>query len=356
MYCNLNRDFFDNNILVAYRKIYMCLVMCRKKCYTKLDFGYIAKLYVTAGGRNGENMTIQEKIKALKAEKDAVILAHYYVAPEVQEIADYIGDSFYLSKVAAGLDCQVLVFCGVSFMGESACLLSPEKQVLMPDMEADCPMAHMVTKEEVDSFRYKYDDLAVVCYINSTAEIKSWSDVCVTSANAVDIVAKLLNKNILFIPDKNLGRYVADQVPDKNVMVVDGYCPIHHRMQAQEIKDLMAEHPEAEVCVHPECNEAVVDLADYIGSTSGIIKYATESPKKEFIIGTEIGVSYKLQSQNPNKKFYFTATKPICQDMKLVTLEKVLEVLESGSNRASVKADLVEKAKKPLEMMLSLAK
>lgn len=151
----------------------------------------------------------------MKAEKDAVILAHYYVAPEVQEIADYIGDSFYLSKVAAGLDCQVLVFCGVSFMGESACLLSSEKQVLMPDMEADCPMAHMVTKEEVDSFRYKYDDLAVVCYINSTAEIKSWSDVCVTSANAVDIVAKLPNKNILFIPDKNLGRYVADQVPDK---------------------------------------------------------------------------------------------------------------------------------------------
>ena len=137
----------------------MCLVMCRKKCYTRLDFGYIAKFYVTAGGRNGENMTIQEKIKALKAEKDAVILAHYYVAPEVQEIADYIGDSFYLSKVAAGLDCQVLVFCGVSFMGESACLLSPEKQVLMPDMQADCPMAHMVTKEEVESFRDKYDDL-----------------------------------------------------------------------------------------------------------------------------------------------------------------------------------------------------
>ncbi|MCI7612043.1 MAG: quinolinate synthase NadA [Selenomonadaceae bacterium] len=301
-------------------------------------------------------MTIQEEIKALKAEKDAVILAHYYVAPEVQEMADYVGDSFYLSKVAAGLDCKVLVFCGVSFMGESACLLSPEKEVLMPDMAADCPMAHMVTEDEVLKYRGYYDDLAVVCYINSTAEIKSWSDVCVTSANAVDIVGRLPQKNILFIPDKNLGRYVAAQVPEKNVMLVQGYCPVHEKMQLAELLALKEAHPEAAVCVHPECNEAVTAMADYVGSTSGIIKFASASQGQEFIIGTEVGVLYKLQAENPDKKFYFAETVPVCRDMKLVTLEKVLAVLKDGGNRVTVPAELAAKAKKPLEQMLALAK
>lgn len=301
-------------------------------------------------------MTIQEEIRALKAEKDAVILAHYYVAPEVQELADYVGDSFYLSKVAAGLDCKVLVFCGVSFMGESACLLSPEKEVLMPDMAADCPMAHMVTEDEVLKYRGYYDDLAVVCYINSTAEIKSWSDVCVTSANAVEIVRRLPQKNILFIPDKNLGRYVAAQVPEKNVMLVQGYCPVHEKMQLAELQALKEAHPEAAVCVHPECNEAVTAMADYVGSTSGIIKFASASQGQEFIIGTEVGVLYKLQAENPDKKFYFAETVPVCRDMKLVTLEKVLAVLKEGGNRVTVPAELAARAKKPLEQMLALAK
>ena len=301
-------------------------------------------------------MTIQEEINALKAEKDAVILAHYYVEPEVQELADYVGDSFYLSKVAAGLQCRVLVFCGVSFMGESACLLSPEKEVLMPDMAADCPMAHMVTEDEVLKYRGYYDDLAVVCYINSTAEIKSWSDVCVTSANAVDIVRRLPQKNILFIPDKNLGRYVAAQVPEKNVMLVNGCCPVHQEMQLAELQALKEAHPEAAVCVHPECNEAVTAMADYVGSTSGIIKFASESKGQEFIIGTEVGVLYKLQAENPDKRFYFAATTPVCRDMKLVTLEKVLSVLQEGGNRVTVPAELAAKAKKPLEQMLALAK
>lgn len=307
-------------------------------------------------GGNGDEMTIQEEINALKAEKDAVILAHYYVAPEVQELADYVGDSFYLSKVAARLDCKVLVFCGVSFMGESACLLSPEKEVLMPDLAADCPMAHMVTEDEVLKYRGHYDDLAVVCYINSTAEIKSWSDVCVTSANAVDIVRRLPQKNILFIPDKNLGRYVAEQVPEKNIMLVDGYCPVHQEMLAKELAALKEAHPEAAVCVHPECNEAVTAMADYVGSTSGIIKYAGASKGQEFIIGTEVGVLCRLQAENPDKKFYFAQTTPICRDMKLVTLEKLLAVLKTGSNRVTVPAELAEKAKRPLERMLELAK
>lgn len=300
--------------------------------------------------------TKQEEIQQLKQEKDAVILAHYYVESEVQEIADYIGDSFYLSKIAQKLPNRTIVYCGVSFMGESGTLLSPEKQVLMPDAQADCPMAHMVLKEEVEKARREYEDLAVVCYINSTAEIKSWSDVCVTSANAVKIVRKLPNRNILFIPDKNLGRYVAEQVPEKRVVLVKGFCPVHEAMKAEEIAALRERHPEAKVLAHPECGEAVLKLADYIGSTSGIISCATESEAKEFIIATEIGVRYELERQNPGKRFYFPATEPICRDMKKITLDKVLHVLKTGENRASVPDRTAGAAGKTLERMLELAK
>ena len=300
-------------------------------------------------------MTIQEEIKKLKEDKQAVILAHYYVRPEVQEIADYIGDSFYLSKIVEKLENPIIVYCGVSFMGESGCLLNPNKKVLMPDLEADCPMAHMVLKEEIDAVRDAYDDLAVVCYINSTAEIKSWSDVSVTSANAVKIVKNLPNKNILFIPDKNLGRYVAAQVPEKNVMLVKGYCPIHENILAEEIRELKAAHPEAEILVHPECCEEVSAMADYLGSTSGIIDYATNSPKKEWIIGTEIGVRYELEKRNPDKHFYFPKTEPVCMDMKQITLEKILHVLKTEENQASVAEENSASARKTLDRMLELA-
>ena len=301
-------------------------------------------------------MTIQEEIKKLKEDKQAVILAHYYVRPEVQEIADYIGDSFYLSKIAEKLENPIIVYCGVSFMGESGCLLNPNKKVLMPDLQADCPMAHMVLKEEVEAARKEYEDLAVVCYINSTAEIKSWSDVSVTSANAVKIVKNLPNKNILFIPDKNLGRYVAAQVPEKNVMLVKGYCPIHESIRAEEIRELKALHPEAEILVHPECCEEVTVMADYLGSTSGIIDYATNSQKKEWIIGTEIGVRYELEKRNPDNQFYFPKTEPMCKDMKQITLEKVLHVLKTEENQASVAAENSVAARKTLDRMLELAK
>lgn len=301
-------------------------------------------------------MNIKEEIYKLKQEKDAVILAHYYVNPEVQEIADYVGDSFQLSKTAAALPNKTLVYCGVHFMGESGCLLSPEKAVLLPDLNADCPMAHMVTKEEVDEARNKYEDLAVVCYINSTAEIKSWSDVSVTSANAVQIVRNLPNKNILFIPDKNLGRFVASQVPEKNVVLVKGYCPIHENLSAEEIMELKAAHPNAEILVHPECCKEVTDIADYIGSTTGIIQYATSSDRKEFIIGTESGVRYDLERKNPDKMFYFTKTPTVCHDMKKITLEKVLHVLKTGENAASVSEAQAEMAKETLTRMLELAK
>ena len=220
---------------------------------------------------------MKKQIAELKKEKDAVILAHYYVMPEIQEIADYIGDSFFLSKKATELQNDKIVFCGVNFMGESAKLLNPSKHVYMPDMTADCPMAHMVTKEVVEEARAKYDDLAVVCYINSTAEIKSWSDVCVTSANAVKVVRNLPNKYILFIPDRNLAHFVAEQVPEKEFIYNEGFCPRHELMKASEIQERKEEHPEALVLVHPECNKEVVAMADYIGSTSGIINYAKNS-------------------------------------------------------------------------------
>ena len=300
-------------------------------------------------------MTKQVEIKQLKLEKDAVLLAHYYVPAEVQEIADYVGDSFYLSKVASKLTNKVLVFCGVSFMGESGKLLNPDKAVLMPDASADCPMAHMVTKAEIDDVRARYEDLAVVCYINSTAEIKSWSDVCVTSANAVQIVKKLPNQNILFIPDKNLGRYVAEQVPEKNVMLVKGYCPVHEEMKVKEIQELKQLHPLAEVLAHPECNASVLSIADYIGSTTGILKQAAASNAKEFIIATEIGVRYELEKQNPKKTFYFPKTEPVCMDMKKITLDGILHVLRTGENGAAVASNIAEPSKATLNRMLELA-
>ena len=221
--------------------------------------------------------TKRETIEKLKKEKNAVILAHYYAPPEVQEIADYIGDSFYLSKLAVKLTNPVLVFCGVSFMGESAKLLNPGKTVLMPDASADCPMAHMVEQSVIDEARARYEDLAVVCYVNSTAEIKSWSDVCVTSANAVKIVRNLPNQHILFIPDRNLGHFVAAQVPEKHFLYNEGYCPRHEFMSADEVRVLKDAHPQAQILVHPECNNAITAMADYIGSTSGIINYAVST-------------------------------------------------------------------------------
>lgn len=301
-------------------------------------------------------MSLTDKIQELKKARNAVILAHYYVPDEVQAVADYIGDSFYLSKLARDAKEDTIVFCGVSFMGESAKILSPEKTVLMPDPAADCAMAHMADMLKVKEMREKYDDLAVVCYINSTAEMKTYSDVCVTSANAVKIVKNLPNKNIFFIPDGNLGRYVAEQVPEKNVILNDGYCPIHAAWTKDEVLKAKSEHPGAEFVVHPECTQELLEEADYIGSTSGIINYVTQSDCKEFIIGTENGVIYELKKKNPDKKFYPLNDHQVCSDMKLVTLEKIVDVLENGTNEVHVTEELRVESMKPLERMLELSK
>lgn len=301
-------------------------------------------------------MSIAEEIKQLKKEKNAIILAHYYVPDEVQEIADYIGDSYYLSKVAKSADADMIVFCGVAFMGESAAILNPDKKVLMPDMKADCAMAHMVNVKKIEEMRAQYDDLAVVCYINSTAEIKTYSDVCVTSANAVKIVKNMPNQNIFFIPDGNLGRYVAEQVPQKNIILNDGYCPIHAAMTKEDVLRAKAKYPNAKFLVHPECTKELLDEADYIGSTSGIIDFVAGDSGNEYIIGTEVGVFYELKKCNPDKKFYTLTQQQICVDMKFITLEKVRDVLRSETNEMKVTKEVRMKALAPLERMLELAK
>ena len=301
-------------------------------------------------------MELTEKINRLKKEKNAVILAHYYAPAEVQAAADYVGDSFYLAKVAKETPCEIIVFCGVEFMGESAKILNPDKKVLMPDLEADCPMAHMAYAQNIKKMREEYDDLAVACYINSTAELKCNSDVCVTSANALKIVKALPNKNIYFIPDGNLGRYVKENVSEKNVILNDGCCPIHVGFDVNELKAAKALYPDALVLSHPECKKEILDESDYIGSTSGIIDYSVKSDCKEFIICTEQGVEYELKKQSPDKTFHFIGKNCICKDMKLNTLAKLCECLEKEENEVTVSKETIEGALKPLKRMLELAK
>lgn len=299
---------------------------------------------------------MKKQIEKLKQAKNAVILAHYYVPAEVQEIADYVGDSFYLAKVAKQSEADVIVFCGVQFMGESAKILNPDKKILMPNKDADCPMAHMVADGIIEDMRKKYEDLAVVCYINSTAALKCKSDVCVTSSNAVKIVRALPNKNIFFIPDKNLGSYVAKQVPEKNIILNDGCCPIHTKIRVEQIEILRREHPYALILLHPECEAAVLGISDHVGSTSEIIDFARNSDSNEFIICTENGVDYELVTDNPNKTFYYPEPSPCCTDMKLNTLEGVLSVLEKEDNEIIVDNDIRKGALLPLEKMLELSK
>ena len=299
---------------------------------------------------------MKNRIGQLKKAKNAVVLAHYYAPAEVQEISDYVGDSFYLAKIAKQSDADIIVFCGVAFMGESAKILNPDKKVLMPNPTADCPMAHMVADGIIEEMRSRYDDLAVVCYINSAAELKSKSDVCVTSSNAVKIVKSLPNKNIFFIPDKNLGSFIANQVPEKNIILNDGCCPIHANITVTQVLTEKNNHPAALVLTHPECEKEVVELSDFVGSTAEIINFATRSDCKEFIICTEDGVDYKLATDNPDKRFYYPNPHPCCVDMKLNTPEAVLSVLENEDKEITVDKSIREGALRPLERMLELGK
>lgn len=298
---------------------------------------------------------IKQQIAALKKEKDAVILAHYYVDGPVQEIADFVGDSYYLAKKATTVSERVIIFCGVSFMGESAKILNPDKKVVMADETADCPMAHMVDVDRIKEVRQEYPDVAVVCYVNSTAEIKAASDVCVTSSNAIKIVKNLPNHDIFFIPDNNLGRYVAKQLPDKHFIFNDGFCHVHKSIHREDVLKAKEVHPEALVLAHPECMEDTLELADFIGSTSQIIDYVTESPEKVFIICTEMGIFYELMQKNPEKKFYSVGHRQFCPNMKKVRLESVLSALQNLAPEVELEEEMRNAAKLPLERMLELA-
>lgn len=298
---------------------------------------------------------VQDEILSLKKSRDICILAHSYQAREIIEIADFAGDSYQLSVMAAKARQQTVIMCGVRFMAETVKILSPEKKVFLANERAGCPMAEQLDKEMILQLKEQYPDHTVVAYINTTAEQKTVCDVCVTSSSAVKIVGKIGNPNILFIPDRNLGAYVAAQLPDKNIVLVHGGCPTHARITAHETRNAKAAHPEALLLVHPECIPAVVELADFVGSTSAIMDYAVQSDRKEFIIGTENSIAEHLQYMCPDKLFYPLSKDLICPNMKITTLVDVLNCMKGESGEEIyLDADTIRDAKKCIDEMLRL--
>lgn len=294
---------------------------------------------------------MMEEIIALKKERRATILAHNYQNPEVQDIADLVGDSLELSRAAARLESDVIVFCGVDFMAETAAILSPQKRVVLPVKGAWCPMAHMVTPEQLREMKAVYPDAAVVTYVNSTADVKAESDICCTSANGVQVVNSLEQEQVIFVPDRNLAAYVARHT-EKQIIPWNGYCYVHDRFTPEEVRASRALHPEAEVLVHPECRPEVIDLADHVFSTSGMGRHAQASKAREFIIGTEVGMIYRLRKENPGKVFHPLSEKAICQNMKKTNLENLLRALQTLEPRVTVPEETAARAKRAIERML----
>ncbi|MCL6610491.1 MAG: quinolinate synthase NadA [Peptococcaceae bacterium] len=295
------------------------------------------------------------EIRTLKEKRKAVILSHFYQRPEIQEVADFVGDSLELSRKAAATDAEVIVFCGVHFMAESAAILSPDKVVLLPEKNAGCPMADMVDAEALRAAKSRTPGAVVVCYVNTSAVVKAESDIACTSANAVKVVNSIPgDKPILFIPDKNLGRYVAGKTARNNMTVWEGFCNTHHKLTRSDVLKVKAKHPEALVLVHPECRPEVADLADAVASTSGMLKFAGESPAREFIVCTETGILHQFRKRYPGKEFYPASNKLCCPNMKATTLEKVRRALATLEPRITVPPDVREKALKSLERMLAI--
>jgi len=293
------------------------------------------------------------KILGLKKKRNAVILAHNYQLGEIQDIADFVGDSLELSQNAAKTYAAVIVFCGVHFMAETAYILCPDKIVLLPDINAGCPMANMITAEKLREKKKEVPAATVVCYINSTAEVKADSDICCTSANAVKVVESLNAQEILFVPDQYLGHYVSTKT-SKKMLLWPGFCPTHVRIQPEHIIRLREEYPQAKVVVHPECRPEVIALADEVLSTGGMCRYARRSEVKEMIVGTEIGIIHRLKKENPDKKFIPVSEQAICPNMKLITLEKVLWSLEEMTPEVKVPEDIRLKAKSVVDKMLEI--
>ena len=296
---------------------------------------------------------LSEKILKLKKEKNAIILAHLYQIPEVQEIADYVGDSYYLSQVARDAKEDLIIFCGVKFMAESAKVLSPDKTVILPAPNAGCPMADMAEVEDVEEMIKKYPDAFKVCYINSSYEVKALCDASVTSSSALNIMNNIPNKQILFLPDQNLGGYIAEFFPEKEFILWRGFWPTHHRITAEDVLNAKQEHPNVKVLAHPECSKEVRELSDYLGSTSGIIDYATKCEDNEFIIATEEGVLHQLQKKNPNKKFYFPEMM-VCPNMKKTTLQDIYDALDGKREEVVLDEEIRQKALTSLENMHKL--
>ncbi len=296
---------------------------------------------------------VVERIQELKKERNAVILAHNYQIGEVQDVADFTGDSLGLSQEAAKIKADTIVFCGVHFMAETAAILSPEKIVLLPDIKAGCPMAAMITAGELRDWKKKFPGRKVVCYVNTTAEVKAESDVCCTSSNAVRVVNSFPDEEILFVPDKNLAAYVARQT-GKKIIAWDGYCYVHNRIYARDVLEKKRLHPEAEVWVHPECRPEVIDLADRVLSTGAMAKAARETSCSEVVIGTEAGIIYRLKKENPRTNFYPVKEMALCSNMKKITLKKVWLALEEMKYRVEVPPDISQKARGAIEKMIAI--
>nr|WP_238442463.1 quinolinate synthase NadA [Desulfofalx alkaliphila] len=295
-----------------------------------------------------------EDIKQLKKERNAIILSHLYQRPEIQEIADLVADSLELARRAAQTDADVIVLCGVHFMAESAAILCPDKIVLLPEEDAGCPMADMVTPEALRAKKAEMPNAVVVTYVNSSAEVKAESDICCTSANAVKVIQSIPeDKEILFVPDKNLGQFAAKQA-NREMVMWEGHCRTHDLVTPEELLEAKKKYPEAKVMVHPECRPEVTALADHVSSTSGMLRYARESQAKQFIVGTESGILHQLCKQNPDKEFHILHKKLICPNMKATTLKKVKEALENMRPQITVPAHIRERALKSLERMLEV--
>jgi len=295
-----------------------------------------------------------DSILELRDKRKAVIVAHNYQADDVQEIADMVGDSFALSKYCASSEAEVIVFCGVRFMAESAKILSPGKTVLLPEPDAGCPMADMVTAEGLRGEKERHPGAAVVCYINSSAEVKAESDICCTSSNAVKVVGSMPQKDVIFVPDKNLGSYVAKLVPEKNIILWDGFCATHHKIKPEEVQRIKSLHPDALLLAHPECRPEIVEAADFVGSTKQIIDYANNSSHGKFIIGTEMGVLYSLKKRNPDKTFYLMSQGLVCPNMKKTSLESVYRSLSGMKHRIELDENVRVRAGKALDRMLEV--
>ena len=302
--------------------------------------------------RADESIGMKDRLSRLKEERNAVILAHNYQRAEVQDAADYVGDSFELSKIASEIKCDVIVFCGVDFMAESAAILSPEKTVLLPIKEATCPMSHMITRDDVRQLKKRYPGTPVVCYVNTSADVKAESDVCCTSANAVKIINALDNERILFVPDKNLGDYLASKT-DKEIVSWEGFCPTHQMITLGDVLIKRLDQPGCEIVVHPECRPEVIAAADYVYGTGGMLRHAARASARHIAVGTEVGMLHRLRKQEPTKEFS-TLAETVCPNMKLTHLADAVRALEQKIYRVTVPEDVRRDAKKALDRMLEM--